>query len=84
MCLFLGILRSSIQARKPYFRVDHFEGGGSAAAFNTLIRTAKLNGLEPEAYLRDVLTRIGAHPVNRLHELLPWNIGAPTTRSVAA
>lgn len=35
------------------------------------VRTAILNGVEPEAYLRDVIARIGSHPVNRLHELLP-------------
>jgi transposase len=59
-------------------------GGDRAAIFYTLIRTARLNGLEPEAYLRDVLTRIGEHPINRLDQLLPWNIRQPATRSVAA
>ena len=51
-------------------------GGERAAIFYTLIRTAKLNGVEPEAYLREVLTRIGEHPINRIDELLPWNISA--------
>ena len=59
-------------------------GGERAAIFYTLIRSAKLNGVEPEAYLRQVLTRIGEHPINRLDELLPWNIGQPATQSVAA
>jgi transposase len=59
-------------------------GGDRAAIFYTLIRSAKLNGVEPETYLREILTRIGEHPINRLNELLPWNIGRPATRSVAA
>ena len=59
-------------------------GGERAALFYTLIRTAKLNGLEPEAYLRNVIARIGSHPINRLHELLPWNMRPQATHSVAA
>jgi len=59
-------------------------GGQRAALFYTLIRTAILNGVEPEAYLRDVIARIGSHPINRLHELLPWNWAQPATQSVAA
>jgi len=39
------------------------------------VETAKLNGLDPQAYLREVLTRIADHPINRIDELLPWNIG---------
>ena len=54
------------------------------AYFYTLIRTARLNGVEPEAWLTDVIARIGSHPINRLAELLPWNWQPPATRSVAA
>jgi len=39
----------------------------------SLIETARMNGLDPEAYLRDVLTRIADHPINRIDELLPWH-----------
>jgi transposase len=39
----------------------------------TEVETCKLNGIEAEAYLRDVLTRIAEHPINRLAELLPWH-----------
>lgn len=59
-------------------------GGVRAALFYTLIRTAVLNGLDPEAWLVDVIARIGRHPVNRLAELLPWNWQPTATRSVAA
>lgn len=49
-------------------------GGERAAAIYSLVETAKLNGLDPQAYLREVLTRIAEHPINRIDELLPWNI----------
>jgi len=38
------------------------------------VETAKLNGLDPEAYLREVFERIADHPINRIDELLPWNV----------
>jgi transposase len=53
-------------------------GGERAAAIYSLVETAKINGLDPEAYLRDVLTRIADHPINRIDELLPWNIQQQT------
>jgi hypothetical protein len=62
-------------------------GGERAAAIYTLLGTAKLNGLDPEAYLRDVLERIAEHPINRIDELLPWNVAdrlaAPSLRAAA-
>jgi hypothetical protein len=48
-------------------------GGERAATMYSLIETAKLSGLDPEAYLRDVLDRIADYPINRVAQLLPWN-----------
>jgi transposase len=48
-------------------------GGQRAAAMYSLIVTAKMNGVDPQAWLADVLSRIAAHPAHRLDELLPWN-----------
>ena len=39
----------------------------------TIIQTARLNGIDPEAYLRDVIGRIADHQINRIEQLLPWN-----------
>jgi hypothetical protein len=54
----------------------HFDVAGRDERNRALIETAKLNGLDPEACLQDMLTRIADHPVNRIVELLPWNITA--------
>jgi transposase len=77
-------IRPVALGRKNWLFAGSDSGGERAAAFYTLIRTARLNGLEPEAYLRDVIARIGTHPINRLAELLPWHWSPPATQSVAA
>jgi transposase len=67
-------LRAVAIGRKNYLFAGSNSGGERAAAMYTLIGTAKLNGLDPEAYLRHVLTRIADHPIKRIAELLPWNV----------
>jgi hypothetical protein len=59
--------------RKNYLFAGSDSGGARAAAMYTLTETAKMNGLNPEGYLRDVLGRIADHPINRIDRLLPWN-----------
>ena len=67
-------LRAVALGRKNYLFAGSDAGGERAASIYSLIGTAKLNGLDPEAYLREVLTRIAEHPINRIEELLPWHL----------
>lgn len=69
-------LRVVALGRKNYLFAGSDRGGERAAAIYSLIGTAKLNGLDPEGYLRDVLSRLAEHPINRIDELLPWNVVA--------
>jgi hypothetical protein len=66
-------LRGVALGRKNYLFAGSDAGGERAACLYSLLGTAKLNGLDPELYLREVLNRIADHPISRIHELLPWN-----------
>jgi transposase len=66
-------LRGVAIGRRNYLFAGADSGGERAAAIYSLIGTAKLNGVDPEAYLRHVLRCIADHPINRIDELLPWN-----------
>jgi transposase len=77
-------LRTVALGRKNFLFAGSDAGGERAAAFYSLIGSAKLNGLNPEAYLRDVLTRIADHPINRIEELLPWNLAPAVLSTIAS
>ncbi len=69
--------------RKNYLFAGSNAGGERAASIYTIVQTAKLNGINPEAYLKDALAKIAeGHSINRIHELLPWNW--QTLKQVAA
>jgi transposase len=60
--------------RKNFLFLGSDAGGERAAILYTVLESAKLNGLDPQAWLRDVIDRTAkGHPINRLGELLPWN-----------
>jgi transposase len=75
-------LRTIALGRKNHLFAGADTGGERAAGIYSLIGTAKLNDIDPEAYLRRVLERIAEHPINRIDELLPWNIAASLTPRV--
>jgi len=78
-------LRGIALGRKSWLFAGSDRGGERAAAMYSLIVTAKLNDVDPQAWLADVLARIAAHPASKIDELLPWNWQAhPALRNQAA
>jgi transposase len=77
-------LRGVAVGRRNWTFAGSDRGGERAAAVYTLIETAKLNGIDPEAYLRDILARIATHPAKRIDEMLPWAWAAARAATAAA
>jgi transposase len=67
-------LRAVALGRKNYLFAGSDAGGERAAAIYSLVGSAKLIGLDPQAYLRHVIERIADHPINQIEELLPWRV----------
>jgi transposase len=76
-------LRGIALGRKSWLFCGSDRGGQRAAAMYSLIVTAKMNGVDPQAWLGDVLARIAGHPAHRLDELLPWNWRPSTSAGLA-
>ncbi len=77
-------LRGVALGRKSWLFAGSERGGQRAAFMYSLIGTAKLNGIDPQAWLADVIARISDLPASRLHELLPWNWSRPVDLSTEA
>jgi transposase len=73
-------LRGAALGRKAWLFAGSERGGERAAVMYTLLQTAKLNAVDPRAWLADVLARINDHPINRIDDLLPWNWAAASAR----
>ena len=73
-------LRAVALGRKNFLFAGSDCGGQRAANVYSLIASAKLNGLDPELYLRTVLVRIADHPISKIEDLLPWNL-APSLQT---
>jgi transposase len=76
-------LRGVALGRRSWLFCGSDRGGQRAAVIYSLIGTAKLNDVDPQAWLADVLARIAGHPAHRLDELLPWNWSKPETALAA-
>lgn len=76
-------LRDVALGRRSYLFAGSDAGGERAASMYSLIGCCKLVGIDPEAYLRYVLERIADYPINRIQELLPWNVRLPAPRESA-
>jgi hypothetical protein len=64
--------------RKNFLFAGSDTGGDRAASRYTIVQTAKLNGVNPEAYLKDTLAKIAeGHPINKLDQLMPWQMSPP-------
>jgi transposase len=77
-------LRGIAIGRRAWLFAGSDQGGERAAAMFTLIETAKLNNVDPQAWLADVLSRINDHPAARLNQLLPWHWKKSQTYAAAA
>ncbi|GJE02195.1 IS66 family transposase IS66 [Methylobacterium isbiliense] len=77
-------LRGFALGRRAWLFAGSDRGAARAAAMATLITTAKLNAVDPQAWLADVLARLPAHPARRIDELLPWTWAPPQQTQSAA
>ncbi len=77
-------LRGIALGRRAWLFAGSERGGDRAALMYTLLQTAKLNDIDPQAWLADVLTRIADHPVSKIDQLLPWNWAHRASHEIAA
>lgn len=75
-------LRAVALGGKNFLFAGSDSGGERAACLYSLLGTTKLSGLDPELYLREVLEGIADHPINRISELLPWNLDVAQAAAV--
>jgi hypothetical protein len=75
-------LRAIAVGRRNYLFAGSDSGGQRAATIYSLVVSAKLNGMDPEAYLRYVLERIADHPIKHIEELLPWNVATSLSKNL--
>ena len=75
-------IRGIALGRRNWLFAGSHSGGQRAAAIYSILQTAKLNGVNPHAYLTDTLSQIAAgHPINRISELMPWVYQSPTSEA---